>query len=110
MDSTLRPLILAVIGEYVSLRKSGKQYVALCPFHSENTPSFYVNEEKGLFHCHGCHVGGDVIKFIELIEGIGFKEALKRLAWITTAFRDGIKTSRYKELRRSWPTGLMTNI
>jgi len=79
MDSTLRPLILAVIGEYVSLRKSGKQYVALCPFHSEKTPSFYVNEEKGLFYCHGCHVGGDVIKFIELIEGIGFKEALKRL-------------------------------
>jgi hypothetical protein len=70
---------LEIIGQRVELRKSGKEYVGRCPFHEDKTPSFSVNEEKGLFHCHGCHVGGDVINFIELIEGIGFKEALKRL-------------------------------
>lgn len=74
-----RPPIVEVIEAYASLRRAGKEYVGLCPFHSEKTPSFSVNEEKGRFYCHGCHVGGDVIRFIELIEGVDFKTALSHL-------------------------------
>src|SRR5207247_1808764 len=51
----------------------------LCPFHSEKTPSFSVNVDKGLFYCHGCGVGGDAITFIEKIEGVDFKTAAKQL-------------------------------
>lgn len=50
--------ITEVVGRYVNLRKRGKEFTGLCPFHSEKTPSFTVNEEKGLFYCHGCHQGG----------------------------------------------------
>lgn len=72
--------IVTVIQDYVSLKKSGATYKGLCPFHGERTPSFHVNRDKGFFHCFGCHVGGDVIKFIELHEKIGFHDAVKLLA------------------------------
>jgi DNA primase len=72
--------IVVVIQDYVSLRKSGANYKGLCPFHSEKTPSFTVNRDKGFFHCHGCKVGGDVIKFLELHEKFGFQDAVKQLA------------------------------
>ena len=74
-----RPNIVDVISSYTSLRKSGKEYVGLCPFHTEKTPSFSVNSEKGVFHCFGCGEGGDVIRFIEKAEGLGFKSALEHL-------------------------------
>ena len=61
--------------------------IGLCPFHEEKTPSFTVNEEKQVFYCHGCHVGGDVIRFVELIERTDFKGALKLL---------GIEGGEYK--------------
>ena len=64
----------------MSLKKSGASYKGLCPFHSEKTPSFHVNRDKGFFHCFGCSVGGDVIKFLELHEKIGFQDAVKQLA------------------------------
>src|SRR5262245_12525648 len=72
--------IVVVIQDYVSLKKTGATYKGLCPFHGEKTPSFHVNRDKGFFHCFGCGVGGDVFKFLELHEKIGFADALKLLA------------------------------
>jgi DNA primase len=72
--------IVVVIGDYVSLKKAGATYKGLCPFHGEKTPSFQVNRDKGFFHCFGCGVGGDVIKFLELHEKVGFTDAVKQLA------------------------------
>jgi DNA primase len=72
--------IVVVIQDYVSLKKSGASYKGLCPFHAEKTPSFTVNRDKGFFHCHGCKAGGDVIKFLELHEKLGFQDAVKLLA------------------------------
>ena len=75
-----RPDIVAVIERYgIELKRRGRELWALCPFHSEKTASLAVNPDKQLFHCHGCHVGGDVIRFVELIEKISFKEACARL-------------------------------
>ena len=72
--------IVAVISDSVSLRKAGNTYKGLCPFHSEKSPSFTVNRDNGFFHCFGCGVGGDVFKFIELQDKIGFQEAARTLA------------------------------
>jgi len=72
--------IVSVVGSYVVLKKLGRHHKGLCPFHSEKTPSFMVNEEMGLYKCFGCGAGGDVIKFLMEIEGIDFRDALERLA------------------------------
>jgi len=72
--------IVVVIQDYVSLKKTGATYKGLCPFHGEKTPSFHVNLDKGFFHCFGCGVGGDVFKFLELHEKVGFQDAVKQLA------------------------------
>jgi CHC2 zinc finger len=66
-----------VIGAYVPLRRSGRQFVGLCPFHAEKTPSFYVSEAG--FYCFGCGARGDAIRFIQEIERSSFREALARL-------------------------------
>jgi len=79
-DLRMQADILQVVQEYVSLRKSGATYKGLCPFHSEKSPSFHVNRDKGFFHCFGCGVGGDVFKFLELQEKLGFVDAVKHLA------------------------------
>jgi DNA primase len=79
-DLRLQVNILQVIQEYVSLKKMGATWKGLCPFHSEKTPSFHVNPEKGFFHCFGCNVGGNVFKFLELHEKIGFPDAVRMLA------------------------------
>jgi DNA primase len=72
--------IVAVVSDTVPLRKMGATYKGLCPFHGEKTPSFNVNPDKGFFKCFGCGVGGDVIKFVELRDRVGFAEAVKTLA------------------------------
>lgn len=72
--------IVDVISEYVQLRKRGKNYIGLCPFHSEKTPSFTVTEEKQIFHCFGCHAGGNVFKFLMDYKKISFVEAVQELA------------------------------
>ncbi|MPY89597.1 MAG: DNA primase [Luteitalea sp.] len=72
--------IVLIVQDYVSLKRTGANYVGLCPFHAEKTPSFSVNRERGFFHCFGCGVGGDVFKFVELQEGLGFPETVRRLA------------------------------
>src|SRR5689334_17183088 len=74
-----RSSILDIIGQHVTLRQLGREHWGLCPFHAEKTPSFAVNPEKGLFYCHGCHVGGDAITFIERIQGVDFKTAAKQV-------------------------------
>ncbi len=79
-DLRMQADIVQVVQEYVSLRKSGATYKGLCPFHSEKSPSFHVNRDKGFFHCFGCGVGGDVFKFLELQEKLGFVDAVKHLA------------------------------
>lgn len=73
--------IVDIISEYLSdLKKRGKNYVRICPFHSEKTPSFTVSREKQMYYCFGCGEGGDIIKFVEKYENITFFEALKKLA------------------------------
>lgn len=69
--------ILRVVGAYVSLKQKGNNYWACCPFHNEKTPSFSVSPDKGLFYCFGCHAGGDVFKFISMIENVNYGEAIK---------------------------------
>ena len=72
--------IVDVINPYVSLTKSGKNYKGVCPFHSENTPSFMVSQDLQLFKCFGCGEGGDIFKFIQKIEGVDFHQSLEILA------------------------------
>jgi DNA primase len=79
-DLRLQANIAQVIQDYVPLKRSGAKLRGLCPFHSEKTPSFYVDPDKGFFHCFGCGVGGDVFKFIELQERLGFQDVVRFLA------------------------------
>ena len=72
--------IVAVVQDTVPLRRTGATYKGLCPFHGEKTPSFHVNRDRGFFHCFGCGVGGDVIKFVELRDRVAFAEAVRTLA------------------------------
>ena len=72
--------IVQVVQDVVPLKKAGSTYKGLCPFHNEKTPSFHVNHEKGFFHCFGCGTGGDVVKFVELQEKLGFPDAVRLLA------------------------------
>jgi DNA primase len=72
--------IVDVIGSYIPLKRAGANFVALCPFHREKTPSFNVNPHRQIFHCFGCHKGGDVISFVRDYESLSFVEAVKRLA------------------------------
>ena len=72
--------IVDVVSSYVKIQKKGANYIGLCPFHSEKSPSFSVSPGKQLFHCFGCGVGGDVITFIRQYENYSFSEALNLLA------------------------------
>ena len=72
--------IVDVISERIQVRKAGRNYRALCPFHQEKTPSFNVSPERQIYHCFGCGVGGNVITFLMEYEKLTFPEALRELA------------------------------
>jgi DNA primase len=84
--------IVEVVSAHTDLRRQGVRWVGLCPFHEERTPSFSVDAQEKLYHCFGCGVGGDVIKFVEEKEGLGFAEAVELLA-----DRYGVELEREKE-------------
>ena len=72
--------IVEIISEFIQIKKRGKNFIGLCPFHNEKTSSFTVNEEKQIFHCFGCHVGGNVFKFLMEYEKVSFVEAVQDVA------------------------------
>ena len=72
--------IVDVISQYVHLKRSGRNFFGLCPFHNEKSPSFSVSPDKQIFHCFGCGVGGNVITFVSKIEGLNFVETVQMLA------------------------------
>lgn len=86
--------IVDIVGAYVPLRKAGRNYLGLCPFHREKTPSFHVSPERQTYHCFGCGKGGDVYSFLMEMEGLTFPEALEQLAQ-----RAGVTLQRKKEGR-----------
>lgn len=92
--------IVDIISEYVPLRKRGKNYIGLCPFHSEKTPSFTVSDDKQIFHCFGCHAGGNVFKFIMDYKKISFVESIQELAeqlGITLEYDDAVSSEKQSE-------------
>jgi len=72
--------ISSLIENYVSLKRSGKGFVGLCPFHDDKNPSFHINEDKGIYHCFGCGAGGDIIGFLMRYKNVSFYEAIEELA------------------------------
>ena len=81
LDEVLEKVnILDIVSQYVKLRKTGKNFVGLCPFHKEKTPSFTVSTEKQIYYCFGCHEGGNAVNFLAKYERSSFSEALETLA------------------------------
>ncbi|EOH98511.1 DNA primase [Enterococcus haemoperoxidus ATCC BAA-382] len=103
-----RTNIVDVVGQYVQLKKSGKNYMGLCPFHEERSPSFSVAEDKQIFHCFGCGKGGTVFNFLQEIEGINFPESVRRVAeleqipvnidWVNTTESDSTENLQTRKL------------
>lgn len=86
-----RASVVEVVSDYLTLKKVGRNYLGICPFHAEKTPSFTVNEEKGIFHCFGCGVGGNVFHFLMQYEHLTFPESVERVAR-----RYGITVERFE--------------
>ena len=87
--------LLGYVSQYVTLRKRGREYVGLCPFHSEKTPSFSLNAEKAVWHCYGCNAGGDLITFVKRYENVDFPDAIRMLAT-----RAGIELRESQDFKR----------
>src|SRR5262249_15133496 len=98
--SSTKPNILTVIGERVALRRLGREYRGLCPFHGDKNPSFTVNEEKGLFYCFSCQIGGDVYDFLQRLDDVGFKEAKAQLGVTDSSPAYSAKRKAADEVRR----------
>jgi DNA primase len=98
-----RSNILEVVSDYLNLKKTGRNHKGLCPFHSEKTPSFMVNEEKQIFHCFGCGEGGDVFKFLMKAANLSFPQAVEELAkrfGVTLPSRESSPAQRLESERR----------
>ena len=72
--------LVDLVGRHVALKKAGRTYKGLCPFHHEKTPSFQVNPERGIYHCFGCGESGNAFAFVMRVEGLTFPEAVRTLA------------------------------
>src|SRR5688500_3039156 len=75
-----RTLLSALLGRTLKLQRAGREWKTCCPFHNEKTPSFYVNDEKGFYHCFGCSAHGDAIRWLTDARGLPFMDAIKELA------------------------------
>lgn len=100
-DIRRRAGILEVVSEFVVLKRAGKDYKGLCPFHSEKSPSFFVNPEKGIFKCFGCGEGGDAFTFMQKIRRTDFLDAVKELAHKTGVVIPETTTEKNEYDRRS---------
>ena len=80
LEFNSRSKLSELISRFLNLKQRGKQFVGKCPFHNEKTPSFNVNDEKGLFYCFGCKVGGNVISFLQKYNNFSFLESIKYLS------------------------------
>lgn len=95
--------IVDIVSQYVTLKRSGRNFLGLCPFHKEKTPSFSVSTDKQIFHCFGCGVGGNVIHFVSKIESVNFRESIEILAdkaGITLPTIDTGEDSKRQELKQ----------
>ena len=103
-ELTARNPIEDVVGQYVSLKRSGANLFGLCPFHGEKTASFSVSPDKGIYYCFGCHKGGSVINFQMEIEGLSYPDAVRALAKRAglTVPEDEQYQSRYRQQERLW--------
>ena len=102
--------IVDIISSYVQLRKRGKNFIGLCPFHQEKTPSFTVSEEKQIFHCFGCHTGGNVYKFLMEYKSISFVESVQEIAesvGITLNVQDEEVSSAQSELEEYYELNVL---
>ena len=103
--------IFSVISKYVTLKRKGSKYWGCCPFHNEKTPSFSVSPEKGFFYCFGCHAGGNVFKFISLIENISYFDAVKLQAErLGIEFPRSNKNKSKAQIEREQQEKLLINI
>lgn len=97
--------IIDIIGGYVTLKRAGRTYTGLCPFHSEKTPSFMVSAERQSFKCFGCGEGGDVFTFLEKVEGWDFRETLQELAK-----RTGVKLKEFAPTEKTKTRGKLIEV
>lgn len=103
-----RPKIEDVVSHHTELRRSGRQLSGRCPLHAEKTPSFYVDPEKQVFYCHGCHAGGDVIAFVMALRGCEFGDAVRELGLdgADHAPPSDERTERIVEMLIEWRRGI----